>query len=482
MNSTPLILVLSVVATAGVARAEELPRRLPPPVASAVATTDLLAPLDALELETDAPNPADQLVDPASWVVGADEVWEPEYEVGAQFNKGLFIRSTDLNQRPYSLYIGGRIQLRYIGFTRTADTWTDNTGTTRPIRNRNQFDVERARINFSGTALDPKLTYLFILDADGDGGSLVDGLAFYFNYEVDPALQIRVGRWKTAFTRQWLLSSRYQRLSDRSMATEFFRAGFSDGIWLLGDFAMLGSDGWHYETSLTNGLRTSSRQSTQLDSNLAWAGTLYCDPLGDYGQGDSDFACHSSPVVRYGCGMVVDKTDDRSDAGVTFGLGDDNFVRLSDGTRLADTGALAPGVTLLSDRLIAASFDFGIKYAGWSANVEYFIRSLQNLRADGPLPMDQIYTYGFHLECGKFLVPRRWDVNFRMSHISGMFGDSAEYAAGLNYYFGHGSDDRVNKFTLDVSRIENSAVNSTLADMLAGDDGVLFRAQVQIGF
>lgn len=415
------------------------------------------------------------------WVVPPDEVWSPGYEVGAQFNKGLFIRSTDLEKNPYAMYIGGRIQLRYIGFTRTEDTWTDNAGVTRPIRNRNQFDTERARLNFSGTALDPDLTYLFILDADGDGGSLVDGLAFFFTYEIDPALKVRVGRWKAAADRQWLLSSRYQRFADRSLATEFFRVGFSDGLWLLGDFEMLGSDGWHYETSLTNGLRSSSRAATRLDDNLAFAGTLYCDPWGDYGAGDPDFACHSEPVIRYGGSVALSKSDDRSDAGVTFGLGDDSFVRLSDGTRLADTGALAPGVTLLGDRALLAAFDVGFKYQGWSANVEYFIRSLQDLRADGPLPMTKIYTYGYHAEAGKFLIPQTLDLNCRISQVSGMFGDSFEYSGGMNYFFG-AKDDRVNKFTFDVTRVRRSAINSSLADILAGDDGVLFRAQVQIGF
>lgn len=465
MIRRPIPFVLAVLlALVQAARGEQVAYSLPP-LTQATGTT-----------VAHYPDPA---FDTPEWVPPPETL--PDYEVGAKFNKGLFIRSTDLEKNPYALYIGGRIQFRYIGFTRTTDTWTDNAGVTRPIRNRNQFDTERARLNFSGTALDSDLTYLFILDADGDGGSLVDGLAFFFTYEFDPAFKVRVGRWKAAAHRQWLLSSRYIRLVDRSLATEFFRVGFSDGLWLLGDFEMLGSDGWHYETSLTNGLRSSSRESTRLDDNLALAGTLYCNPWGDYGLGDTDFTCHKNPVIRYGGSFAFSKSDDRSDAGVTFGLGDDSFVRLSDGTRLADTGALAPGVTLLGDRTILAAFDVGFKYRGWSANVEYFIRSLQDLRADGPLPMTKLYTYGYHAELGKFLIPQTLDINCRISQVSGIFGDSSEYAGGMNYYFGS-KDDQVNKFTFDVTRVRRSAINSTLADILAGDDGVLFRAQVQIGF
>lgn len=424
----------------------------------------------------------DQAVRPLNWILPAEaQEWTPGYEVGAEFDRGIFIRSTDLEERPFSLYVGGRIQLRYIGFTRDEETWTDSAGITRPIRNRNQFDLERARLNFSGTAIDPDLTYMVVLDADGDGGSLTDGLIFYFNYEFDPAFNVRVGRWKTASSREWLLSSRHLRLADRSLATEFFRVGFSDGIWFLGDFEMLGMDGWHYETSLTNGLRSSTRESGDLDDNLAVAGTMFCDPLGEFGFGETDFQNHETPVVRFGGSFAYDKSDDRSDAGVTFVLGDNNFVRLSDGTLINETGALAPGVTLLSDRIIVSSLDFAAKYRGWSFSSEYFMRSIFDLTATGPLPMNDLYTYGFRAEAGKFIVPQKFDINCRMSQVSGMYGNSFEYACGMNYYLGC-ETDIVNKLTFDVSRIKHSAAESTLADIYAGDDGVLFRGQIQLGF
>ena len=441
----------------------DTPRRLPP-------------------IETAPPTQSTALIALAGYDSHPCYDCSPLYEVGAQFNKGLYIRSTDLQERPYAMYLGGRLQLRYLGFSRTEETWTDNAGVTRGIRNRNQFDTERVRLNISGTAISPNLDYLFIYDADGDGGSLTDGLAFYFTYEFDPAVKLRLGRWKVASHREWLLSSRYSRMVDRSMATEYFRAGFSDGVWLLGDFDALGVEGWHYEASVTNGLRTSSRQASRLDDNLALAATLRCDPLGPYGAGLADYACHQSPVVRLGASFAYDKSDDRSDAGTAFALGDDSFLRLSDGTRLADIGALAPGVTLLGDRVLLASIDFGLKYRGWSFNTEYFVRSLQDFVADGALPVNKLYDYGYHVEAGKFLIPRRLDVNVRVSQVSGFYGDGFEYAGGFNFYWGDGQDDRINKFAFDVTRVIGSPINSSIVDIFAGDEGVLFRAQTQIGF
>ena len=466
-----LVCLVGVATSSTLAHADEYPRRLPP-VEAPVEAPASCAGVELAQFEVCEP----------VYVAMPSFATAPGYEVGAQFNRGLFIRSTDLQQRPYEMYLGGRLQLRYIGFTRSQETWTDSAGVTRAIRNRNQFDTERVRLNISGKAISPDLDYLFIYDADGDAGSLVDGLAFHFTYAFDPAFKLRLGRWKAAAHREWLLSSRYSRMVDRSLATEFFRVGFSDGVWLLGDFDVLGCDGWHYEASLTNGLRTSSREALDLDDNFGFAANVRCDPLGAYGAGLSDYAWHDTPVVRIGASIAVEKSEDRGDAGPAFVLGDNNFLRLSDGTRLADVGALAPGVTLLSDRLLLAAVDLGVKYRGWSFNAELFLRTIDDLVGDAALPINEINTYGYHAEVGKFLIAKRLGVNARVSQVTGFYGDSYEYSAGFNYYWGDGRDDRVNKFAFDVARVVGSAVNSSILDMLAGDDGVLIRAQTQVGF
>lgn len=403
------------------------------------------------------------------------------FEVGAQFDKGVYVRSSDMEERPFSLYVGGRLQLRHTGFVRDDRSWTDAAGVTREIRNRNLFETERARINFSGEILDPDLSYLFILDGDADGISNVDMLAYIVTYEFAPQFKVRLGRWKAASDREWLLSSRFFRMVDRAMATEYFRVGFTDGVWLLGDLG----ESFHYETSLTNGMRTAAIIPNSLDDNLSFALSAYSDPLGPFGQGEADYACHDNPVVRVGGSFAFDKSDDRSEAGVP--LGDDGFLRLSDGTRLAEVGALAPGVRLLSDRVIKGSIDAAIKWRGWSLSGEYFVRSIQDLKADGPIPVTKIDDHGFRADMGVFIVPKRLDVNARMSHVSGTRGDAYEYSVGGNWYWGSGRhndvlDDRVNKFSFDVTELKGAPVNSTPANIVAGDDGVLFRTQVQIGY
>lgn len=411
------------------------------------------------------------------WVaLEEDASGEPLFEIGAQFDKGVYIRSTDLDERPYAMYIGGRLQLRYTGFARDQSTWTDAAGVTRDVRNRSEFDAERLRLNISGTAVLPELRYYLIFDGDSDGASQVDQLVYFFAYECAEGVEIAVGRWKVAAVRQWLLSSRFMRMVDRSLATEYFRPAFSDGVWLWGDIG----DACHYEWSLTNGLRTSSHPAFAIDDALSAACSVYFDPLGPFGPGDVDYAYHCSPVVRVGGSFAFSKSRDREDAG--FAIGDDSFLRLSDGTLLNETGALAPGERVLGVETMVASFDAGLKWRGWSFTGEYFIRSLQDFTATGPLDVQQLYDYGYHAEVGCFLIPKRLDINARLSQVSGLFGDGLERSGAINWYWGNGENDRVNKLTLDVADIVRSPVRSGPADFLPGDDGLLVRAQVQIGF
>ncbi|MEO0530992.1 MAG: hypothetical protein AAF266_10530, partial [Planctomycetota bacterium] len=447
------------------------PRRLPP-TAAGIAFTELASSDTEPLFGSFDPSVVRIAYNPAPGIVYEEgaPLPRPRYELGTQFDRGVFIRGTDTQRDPFALYIGGRLQLRHTGFTRDAETWTDAAGVTRPIRNRNNFETERLRLNLSGIAIDPNLSYYIIFDGDADGGSNVDQLAYIFTYAFDEAFKVRVGRWKAAAHREWLLSSRFFTLADRSMATEFFRVGFTDGVWLLGDL----DGGWHYEMSLTNGLRTSTRRAFDLDDNLGAAATVYCDVLGPFGLGLADYAYHETPVVRVGGSFAFDKADDRSDVG--FPLGDDGFLRLSDGTRLADVGALGPGVQLLGDRVLKGAIDLAVKYRGWSLTTEYFVRSIQDLTADGPIIVSQINDHGYRLDVGKFLVPQRWDAFARVSHVSGPFGDAYEYAAGMNYYWVNHNDagtlnDRVNKLTFDITSLDGSPTSSTPADRLAGDDG-----------
>lgn len=60
-----------------------------------------------------------------------------DWQVG--YERGFFLRSSDPQMYPYGLRINGRMQFRHTGFARDNTQWTDNSGITRPISNRNDF-------------------------------------------------------------------------------------------------------------------------------------------------------------------------------------------------------------------------------------------------------------------------------------------------------------------------------------------------------
>ena len=94
------------------------------------------------------------------------------------YDKGFVIRPFEPDKIPFDLRCNSWIQLRYHGFARKVDSWTNNAGVTRPVRNRSAFDIERGRLVFSGHAIDERFSYFLQLDGDTDGRHGVD----FFDY------------------------------------------------------------------------------------------------------------------------------------------------------------------------------------------------------------------------------------------------------------------------------------------------------------
>ena len=100
----------------------------------------------------------------------------------------------------------------------TSIPWTDNAGITRPVQNRNAFDIERGRLVLSGFVHDSRLTYFLQIDGDTDGGHVVDFFDYWWAWEFSDRFQLQFGKRKVPASRQWLLGARNTRLIDRPMA------------------------------------------------------------------------------------------------------------------------------------------------------------------------------------------------------------------------------------------------------------------------
>ncbi|QDU80388.1 Phosphate-selective porin O and P [Polystyrenella longa] len=389
-----------------------------------------------------------------------------------RYDRGLILTPGDGSNTPFSLKVNGWFQFRHHDFNSHVESWTDNAGITHPVENRNAFDIERARLVLSGHVLDERLTYFTQIDGDTDGGHQLDFFDYYWAWKFDDSFSIQVGKRKVSASRQWLLGARRTRLIDRPMATDFFRPDRTVGIWAVGDLP----GNAYYELMVGNGYRTANLPETSTDDRLTFAGTSYLDPLGDYGNTLDDAKDRDSLLVRVGHSFVYSPT---SEATGGSPLPETNFIRLTDGTRLTDTGALAPGVTVSDVDIYFYSIDGAFKYKGWSFDAELYLLWLEQLKGDAALPMTDLMQHGFYVEGGRFLIPQKLDANARYSEIDGFYGRGREIAAGLNYY---PLSNPYLRLSFDVTRVIDSPLQNTSSDILVGDDGLLFRTQVQAEF
>ncbi len=422
------------------------------------------------EGDEDSVEPAPQWNDESE----SDTDDQSSLEVG--YDRGFFIRDDDGDGLPYEFRAQGRIQFRAVNFVRSARFFFDSAGDPQLIQDRDDFDIERARLIFSGFIGDPRLTYFFQLDGDTDDRSQVDLLDVWAGYQFNDAFGFYFGKRRLPGSRAWLLSTKFTQFADRSLTTSFFRPDRSQGIWAEGEPI----EDWHYLTMVSNGFSTNGLRFDDFNNTYSFTGSVWHDiGEGGFGNGPSDLSFHHEPVAQVGTSVGFERG---SPVGPFFLFGVSpqlEFVRLSDGTRITKTGALAPDVTVTSFDHYLWALDAAYKFRGLSLSAEYYFRWLQGIKGDGPLPRTTLFDNGFYAQAGYFVIPERVELIARTSQVFGSFGNASEYAGGLNWFF-RGSHDL--KLTVDVSRVIGSPVSNTGTDYQPGQIGVLFRSQLQAAY
>ena len=143
----------------------------------------------------------------------------PAYTAG--YDGGFRIKPRDKKKNPFDLKINGRLQFRWAAFARDRDTFTNRLGTI-GVPDRNDFEIERGRLEFKGNILDSKTKFYFNLDADTDDNHDVIFHDFWFDRVVNDHLTIRLGKAKVPGSYEWLESSTSTRFADRSVSTTYF--------------------------------------------------------------------------------------------------------------------------------------------------------------------------------------------------------------------------------------------------------------------
>jgi hypothetical protein len=412
-------------------------------------------------------------LNPPTRTGGTPEVMDlfPHWRVG--YDKAFVIAPVDPQKTPFELRINGTFQARYTGFARSREFWVDSAGQTLPINNRNDIQIPRALFNISGYMYDERLTYQVFLG----GSSAQQGLTLILpniGYKADKAFWFHAGFGRIPFGAEFVIPDFTTQFVDRSMATTFFQPDFANGLWATGEL----TDHLKYWSMLANGVSTYSIQFTQLDNKFVLGHAFFWDAVGEYGNWIADLEYHEDLAVRYTPSFLW-APERGQPTGLPFT--EANFPRLSDGTMVTQTGALAPGVTVNTFNQYGMAHALAMKYRGFSFFGEWLGQWYQGFHATGPIPKDKLnlFNNGFTVQAGCFLIPKQLEVVARSSQVYGPNGHAEEYTGGVNYYH---KGNPFNTINFDIGEIVHNPAANVFTGLVPGQTGLLARLQWEVGF
>jgi hypothetical protein len=408
---------------------------------------------------------------PIGQLGGAAAAIAPDDSLFPHYDKGFVIVPTrDPEHFPFRLKLNHVSQFKYSNTMAVNETFTDHLGRQRDVLRRNDIQLTRDVFYFSGFAFDTRLDFNVLIYTSS--ATLSATAAGYVGYVFGDAFALRAGFFSLPSMRAMTGTYPYFPGTDRSMAVNYFRPGFTQGVWANGEPL----PGFNYIAMVGNSLNTLDIAASKIDFNLAYAATVWYD-RNDFGLAWNDYEHHDKPALRLGASFTFAREDRLSD--LSTSSPENNATWISDGTLLFETGALAPNVTVSLANVYIAAIDAGIKWRGLAFNAELYQRWLNRFDADGPLPLSSIYDWGFESSLGYFLLRSKLETYLRGSFVKGSFRNSGEGAVGFKFY-----PFRTRGVWIDgeLIAIKNSPFGSVLYIYSAGQTGFLVPVQFLVRF
>ena len=401
----------------------------------------LLEQADRLQRQLDGSAATDVPVPPAVTDSASTSLQTTSTSVQAtsatpRYRDGMVIWETAPDAEvPFLLRFNINTQLRYLNTLSSDETYTDHLGVVRDVHRRNDITVNRAMFIFGGYIFDQRARYSFTVWTSAGAASIV--VASNIGWQFNKALTVTGGYTGVPGSRSLVDTFPFFQAIDRSMADNFFRPGFTQGLWAKGEPVK----GLSYLAFLGNGLNTLSISAAKIDTNLLASGSVWWEPLGPYGDPNpgksremyDDYFSSDKIRIRVGTSFTRSREDRFSN--LDQSSPENTSLYNSDGVLTFSTGAFAPGVTVDEALYKMWAIDGGIKWNGLAVNGQYFIRWLNDFVADGPLPVASTFDHGFELSAGHFLIPKKLQLYGRGSQVYGEFGNATEYGGGARWYF-----------------------------------------------
>ncbi len=351
-----------------------------------------------------------------------------------RYRDGIVIWQTSEDAEvPFLLKFNINTQVRYLNTLNSDDTFTDHLGVVRQVQKRNDITVNRTMFILGGYIFDKRLRYSSTVWTSAGAASIV--VAGNIGWQFNKALTITGGYNGVPGSRSLVNTFPFFTATDRSMADNFFRPGFTQGIWANGEPVK----GLNYMVFVGNGLNTINISANKIDTSLLVSGSVWWEPLGAFAEpGKSrnmydDYFASKKTRIRLGTSFTRSREDRFSN--LDQSSPENTSLYNSDGVLTFSTGAFAPGVTVDKATYRMYAIDGGLKKSGLAVNGQYFFRWLNDFEADGPLPLASTFDHGGELSASYFVVPRKLIVYGRGSGVYGQFGNSWEYAGGVKWHF-----------------------------------------------
>ncbi len=358
--------------------------------------------------------------------------------------------------------------MRWVDQVPDDKTYTDHLGRERTLDPRNDIQWHRSYLYFNGWAFTPKFMWQVNTWSVMSTGQIL--LIGSMTYRFDKHFNLSCGINGLPSTRSMQGSHPLWQANDRAMADEYFRPGFSAGVWAHGEV----TPKLQYTVMVVNNLSQLGINATQLTRDLAKGFSLLWMPTtGEFGPRGAygDWEYHEKLAVRCGGGYGWSR-EDRFNQDLSMSSSNTQ-VKISDAQNLFEVGALADGVTVQKATWQQFALDAGLKYHGLFLHVEYFQRLLDQFQTvdDLPLPLDRINENGYMVQASGFPVKQKLELYGFHSYINGKFNPAWEVGGGLNFHPFGTRYFRVNAHTMHVYK---SPANSVFGFYLGGMTGQIY--------
>jgi hypothetical protein len=361
-------------------------------------------------------------------------------------------------------------QFKYANSLHVNKTFTDHLGRERDVLRRHDIQLTRDVFYFSGYAFSPRLDFNILLYTSS--ATLSATAAGYAGYVFHEAFRLRAGFFSLPSLRSMTGTYPFFPGTDRSMAVNYMRPGFTQGVWADGQVL----PGLRYIAMVGNSLNTLDITAARIDTRFAYGATIWYD-LNQFGGPWNDWEEHDRVAMRVGTAFTYAREDRLSDLSTAHPENNTTFI--SDGVLLFETGSLAPNVTVQLASFYLWAADIGFKYRGLALNFEFYSRWLDEFTADGPIPIDSMHDWGFEVSLGYFAIYRKLELYTRSSLISGPFATPYEIAGGAHFY---PFNTRQVWLNFEAIGIKDCPYGSIYYIYSAGQTGVLLQGQFLLRF